>query len=278
MNYVVLVKGVPDFSEGTVKFKDDNTLDRSSTPTVLNPNDHLALEAAMETKVKHGGKVTLITMGPPNYKVILQQAMKIQGDDSRLLSDRKLGGADTLATAETLGAGIKTLGDVDIVFAGFKSADGETGQTGPQTAWKLGWPIVTHVIKLQVFPEERRAIAERLSGDEIEEVEFPLPAIVVTDPAFETNYKKASHRLILKDERAATLARAERIDELFESWDAAAIGVDETKVGIKGSPTIVRKVEPIPVPPKEREADMLDGTNPVDIEKVAKLIMAKVVG
>ncbi len=275
MNYVVLVKGVPDFSEGTVKFKEDNTLDRGSTPTVLNPNDHQALEAVLEAKVKHGGMVTAITMGPPNYKVILQEAMAREADVARLASDIKLGGADTLATAATLAAAIKKVGDVDIVFAGFKSADGETGQTGPQTAWKLGWPIVTHVTKLDIFPEERRAVAERFVYDEIETVEFPLPAIVVTDPGFVTDYRKASHRLAHKDERAATTERSERIDELFEAWNAEALAVDENLVGLRGSPTIVRKVEPIPIPPKEREAEILDGNNPIDIERAAKLIIEK---
>ena len=74
MKYVVLVKGVPDFRHGHVKFKEDNTLDRGGTPTVLNPNDHLALQGALEAKVKHGGEVHLISMGPPNYKKIIAEA------------------------------------------------------------------------------------------------------------------------------------------------------------------------------------------------------------
>jgi electron transfer flavoprotein beta subunit len=277
MRSVVLVKGVPDFREGKVKFKEDNTLDRGSTPTVLNPNDHLALDAALETKVKHGGEIHILTMGPPNYKVICQQAMEMAGERAYLCSDIKLGGADTLATAETLAAGIKKIGNVDIVFFGFKSADGETGQTGPQTAWKLGWPIVTHVTRLEVYPEEGRVIAERFAYDEIEEVEAPLPCVIVTDPNFTPTYRQASHRLTLGDERAAAPARAKEIDNRFETWNAAALAVDEGKVGLRGSPTIVRMVEPIPVPPKERTAKVLDGAKAEDIAELARIIRQRAV-
>lgn len=277
MKTVVFVKGVPDFREGKVKFKEDNTLDRGATPTVLNPNCQVALEAALETKVKHGGEVACVTMGPPNYKTILQQAMEICGDRAALCSDIKLGGADTLATAETLAAAIHKLGGIDLAIFGFKSADGETGQTGPQTAWKLGWPIVTHVTRLDVFPEEGRVVAERHVYDEVEEVECPLPCVIVTDPGFTPVYRKASHRLALVDERAATKVRAKDIEKRFEAWNAAQLGADEAKVGIRGSPTIVRVVEPIPAPPKERTAKIFDGANPKDLEEVAKIIRAKVV-
>src|SRR5687767_15065497 len=121
MHTIVLVKGVPDFREGKVSFKEDNTLNRGATPTVLNPNDRLALAAALEQKVKHGGRVSLMSMGPPNYKSILKEAMEVYGDDAYLLSDRMMGGADTLATAWTLSGGIKKVGMPDLVIAGFKS-------------------------------------------------------------------------------------------------------------------------------------------------------------
>ncbi|MHB8584483.1 MAG: electron transfer flavoprotein subunit beta/FixA family protein [Thermoplasmatota archaeon] len=277
MRTVVLVKGVPDFREGKVKFKEDNTLDRGSTPTVLNPNDQIALEAALETKVKHGGETHLVTMGPPNYKVILQQALEITGERTYLCSDIKLGGADTLATAETLSAAIRKIGNVDLVFFGFKSADGETGQTGPQTAWKLGWPVITHVTRLEVFPEEGRVIAERFVYDEVEEVEAPLPCVIVTDPGFQPTYRQATHRLALGDERVAAPLRAKEIEQRFEAWNAAALAVDEGKVGLRGSPTIVRMVEPIPAAPKERTAKVFDGAKDEDLQELAKIIKQKVV-
>lgn len=273
MKTVVLVKGVPDFREGKVSFKEDNTLNRGATPTVLNPNDHHALAAALELKVKHGGSVHLMSMGPPNYKSIIQEAMTHYGDDGRLLSDRQMGGADTLATARTLQAGIEKVGDVDLVIAGFKSADGETGQTGPQTAWFLKWPMLTHVTKLTVDPEGRKVVAERSVYNEIEEVEAPLPCFVVTDPGFETSYRKATERLRFKKMKEETAERAERLDEVFEMWNVEALGIDPDLVGLKGSPTIVSKVDPIPAAPKEREAEVFDGSKDEDLQEVAKRIV-----
>ncbi|HVL87652.1 MAG TPA: electron transfer flavoprotein subunit beta/FixA family protein [Candidatus Thermoplasmatota archaeon] len=274
MEYVVLVKGVPDFRQGKVKFKEDNTLDRGNTPTVLNPNDQFALQAALEAKVKHGGTVHVLTMGPPNYKKILQEAMSIYADKCYLLSDRKMGGADTLATAETIAGAVRKIGNVDMIFAGFKSADGETGQTGPQTAWKLGWPVVTHVLNWRV--EGERLVAERTAYDEIEEVEAPLPAFIVTDPGFKPVYRQATHRLKLQDLQEQTQARLSEFDRHFAAWTAADLALDEKKIGFKGSPTIVRTVEPIPRAPQERKATVYDGAKDEDVKAVAKAIVAAV--
>jgi len=278
MKYVVLVKGVPDFRHGHVKFKEDNTLDRGGTPTVLNPNDHLALQGALEAKVKHGGEVHLISMGPPNYKKIIAEAMTFYGDKGALCSDIKLGGADTLATAYTLAAAIKKIGEVDIIFAGFKSADGETGQTGPQTAWKLGWPVVTHVTRLEIDEESRTFRAERFVYDEIEEVTGPLPAVIITDPGFRPVYTKASHRLKLRDLQEETRERAKTITDSIPTWTQADLGVDENLVGLRGSPTIVRVVEPIPAAPSERKALVLDGRKEEDVQEAAKIIVQKMGG
>lgn len=294
MKYVVLVKGVPDFRHGHVKFKEDNTLDRGQTPTVLNPNDHLALHAALEAKVKHGGEVHLVSMGPPNYKKIIAEAMGIYGDAGALCSDIKLGGADTLATAYTLSAAIKKIGStrsasegadatagasgVDIVFAGFKSADGETGQTGPQVAWKLGWPIVTHVTRLEIDEQARTFTAERFVYDEIEEVTGPLPAVIVTDPGFKPTYTKASHRLTYRDLAEETRERAKTILDQIPVWGAGDLAVAEDTVGLRGSPTIVRMVEPIPAAPSERKALVLDGAKDQDVDEAARIIVQKLGG
>ena len=278
MKIVVLVKGVPDFRHGHVKFKEDNTLDRGATPTVLNPNDHLALNAALEMKVKHGGEVHLVSMGPPNYKKIIAEAMTHYGDAGVLCSDIKLGGADTLATAYTLGGAIKKIGGIDLVIAGFKSADGETGQTGPQVAWKLGWPVVTHVTRLEIDEQKRTFTAERFVYDEIEEVTGPLPAVIVTDPGYRVSYTKASHRLKLRDLQEETRERAKTITDSIPVWGQPDLGVAEDVVGLRGSPTIVRMVEPIPAAPSERKALVLDGRKDQDVEEAAKIIVQKMGG
>lgn len=272
MDCIVLVKGVPDFREGKVSFKEDNTLNRGATPTVLNPNDHNALRAALMVKVKHGGTVSCVSMGPPNYKSILKEAFEFYGDKAYLLSDRMMGGADTLATAYTLNAGIKKIGVPDLIIAGFKSADGETGQTGPQAAWVLDMPIITHVIEFDVDEKRKVVTAKRLDGQEVETVESPLPTFLVTDPGFTATYRSATHRLRLQQLQAETRARAEQIDRHFQQWGLADLPVDPTKVGLKGSPTIVAKVEPIPVAPKERTAKIFRGDNPAELTQAVMAV------
>lgn len=272
MDCIVLVKGVPDFREGKVSFKEDNTLNRGATPTVLNPNDHNALKAALMVKVKHGGQVAVASMGPPNYKSILKEAIEICGDRAVLLSDRMMGGADTLATAWTLGTGIKKIGLPDLIIAGFKSADGETGQTGPQTAWLLGMPVLTHVVEFEVDETRRVVTAKRLDGLEVETVEAPLPAFLVTDPAFTATYRSATHRLKLQALQEETRIRAQNLDAVYAQWSAADLGIDPKLIGLKGSPTIVAKVEAIPVAPKERTAKVFRGDDPAELAQAVKTI------
>ena len=272
MHTVVLTKGVPDFREGQVSFDEDGHLERGKTPTVMNPNDRHALRAALQTKVRHGGHVDVMSMGPPGYQSVLREAMEsVYADAAYLISDREFAAADTWATSITLATAVERLaersehGGVDVVFAGFKTADGETGHTGPQTCWGLDWPILTHVISLDIDPEERVVRAKRLvEGDveEIETVEAPLPCFVVADSEFEPTYRRAEHRLTHKDLRAETQKRAEGFDEDEEfvtMWDHAELNLDPDYVGLDGSPTIVSSVDPIPKAPSEREATMIDG-------------------
>ncbi len=266
MRSIVLTKGVPDFSEGAVSFDEDGHLERGKTPTVMNPNDKFAVQAALQTRVRHGGHVSGMSMGPPGYADVLKEAMEtVYTDDNYLLSDRELAASDTWATAITLSAGLETyqeeVGDIDIVFAGFKSADGETGQTGPQTAWAMDWPIVTHVLALDIDPDERVLRAKRLvegDVDEIETIEVSLPCFVVTDPEFEPTYRKASHRLTHKQLRAETEARAADHEEHLTTWNHEDLNLDPDYIGLDGSPTIVSSVDPIPKAPSEREATMID--------------------
>jgi len=278
MHTVVLTKGVPDFREGQVSFDEDGHLKRGETPTVMNPNDRHALRAALQTKVRHDGRMSVMSMGPPGYKEILQEAMEsVYADDLYILSDREFAAADTWATAITLSAGLSQFEErPDLVFAGFKTADGETGHTGPQTCWCLDMPMVTHVIAMDIDEEEGILRAKRLvEGDveEVETVEAPLPAFVVADPEFAPTYRTAGERLTHKDLRAETQERAEAYEEHLTTWNHEDLNLDPDYVGLDGSPTIVESVDPIPKAPSEREATMLtpedaDGMNDV-LEELA---------
>ena len=272
MHSVVLTKGVPDFREGQVSFDEDGHLERGKTPTVMNPNDKHALRSALQTRVRHGGRVSVMSMGPPGYKDVLREGMEtVYADDAYLLSDREMAAADTWATAITLATGLEKLGEPDLVFAGFKTADGETGHTGPQTCWALDMPVITHVIALDVDEEERRVRAKRLvEGDieEIETVEAPLPCFIVADPEFEPSYRTAADRLELKDLRERTRERAADFEEHLTVWDRADLNLDPDYIGLDGSPTIVSSVDPIPKPPAEREATMVDPDDEEGMEEV----------
>jgi electron transfer flavoprotein beta subunit len=273
MHMVTLTKGVPDFREGQVEFDEDGHLERGKTPTVMNPNDKHALRAALQTKVQHGGKLSVMSMGPPGYKEVLQEAMAdVYADDLYLLSDREMGAADTWATAITLSTGLDNLDqEPDLVFAGFKTADGETGHTGPQACWCREMPIITHVIALDVDEDEETVRAKRLvEGDveEIETVEAPMPAFVVADPEFEPTYRKAGERLTHKDLRAETRERAEAFEDHLTVWDHDDLNLDPDYIGLDGSPTIVSSVDPIPKAPAEREATMVTPDDTEGMEQV----------
>ncbi len=266
MHTVVLTKGVPDFREGKVSFDEDGHLERGKTPTVMNPNDEVALRAALQEKVRHGGTVSLMSMGPPGYKEVLKQGMEeVYADDLYLLSDREMAAADTWATAMTVTTGLSRIDPTpELIVAGFKTADGETGHTGPQTNWCHHMndelpdrALVTHVVALDVDPEAGTLRAKRLvKGDveEIETVEADLPAFVVTDPEFEPSYRRAEHRLRLKDLREETKKRAENHEDVLTVWNHEDLNLDPDFIGLDGSPTIVAGVDPIPKGPAEREA------------------------
>jgi electron transfer flavoprotein beta subunit len=282
MDMVVLTKGVPDFREGKVSFDEDGHLERGKTPTVMNPNDKVALRAALQTKVKHGGTVSLLSMGPPGYKEVLQEGMAdVYADDLYLLSDREMGAADTWATAMTIVTGIENLQrEPDILFAGFKTADGETGHTGPQTNWCIDIndeltdrPLITHVVAMEVDEDQNRVRAKRLvEGDvsEIETIEADLPVFVVPDPEFEPTYRRAEYRLRHRDLREEARSRAEDLDLETDVtvWDHEDLNLDPDFIGLDGSPTIVAGVDPIPRGPAERDATVVD---PDDERAMAEL-------
>ena len=144
-NSIVLVKQVPDTKNITGEvMKDDGTMNRSALPAVFNPEDLNALEMALQVRDRYGGKITVMTMGPPQAAEVLRGALHRGADEVILLSDRKFAGADTLATSYALTCAVEKLGDYDLVFCGRQAIDGDTAQVGPQTAEKLGIPQITY--------------------------------------------------------------------------------------------------------------------------------------
>src|SRR5512137_1579299 len=142
---VVLVKQVPDTANISGKvMKDDGTVNRAALPTIFNPDDLSALEMALQVKDRHGGRVTVLTMGPPQASDVLRDALYRGADRVILLTDRKAAGSDTLATSYLLKCAVDHVGDFDLVFCGRQAIDGDTAQVGPQLAEKLGLPQITY--------------------------------------------------------------------------------------------------------------------------------------
>jgi len=279
LNVAVIIKLEPDFSEGSISYNADGTLNRAETKNTLGPHSAVAAEAAFYAKVKHGARVSIATMGPPIAELALQMAQRLSSaDELHLYSDRIFAGADTLATAEVLRAGIKKMqGDIDIVFSGHRASDGETGQTGPQTAWKLGFTFLGNVIDYEVDLETRMVKAKRLVSlqgfyDVVEEVEAPLPVFITIDPSYKSIFNTVSERLSFGKYRKESEVRSKNYKHYLQVFNVDQLGADKTLVGLPGSPTIVYKVERIPKGQAKRQAEVLDGSNPEHIRKAVSKI------
>src|SRR6056297_2306180 len=156
MNIVVCVKQVPDTNEVKID-EEKGTLIREGVESIINPEDRIAVEEAVRLKEKFGGKVTVISMGPPQAKNALLEAYAMGADECILLSDRAFAGSDTWATSYTLAQGIKQAGKFDLIFCGRQAIDGDTAQVGPQIAEKLGIPQITYVKGLEIDGKKVKA-------------------------------------------------------------------------------------------------------------------------
>lgn len=242
MNIIVCIKQVPDTTEVKID-KKTNTLIREGVPSIINPFDKNAVEEALRLKEKQGGKVVVISMGPFQVQEALRETIAMGVDEAILLSDKAFAGADTLATSYTLAMAIKKLGDFDLVICGKQAIDGDTAQVGPELGEMLNIPQVAYVRKISI--EDGKAVVERVMEDGYELMEVTLPFLMtVTKEINEPRH--ASLKGVLKAKKKE-----------IPVWGAKELGVDESKVGLKGSATQVIKI--FSPPPKEGSR-MLEGT------------------
>ena len=229
---------------------------RDGVPAILNPDDANALEQALQIKDENpGSTVTVVTMGPPQAQEMLEECMAMGADDAVLLSDRALGGSDTWATSNAIAAGIKKIGEYDIIFAGRQAIDGDTAQVGPQIAEKLGIPQVTYVKNFEL--QDQSAIVERSLEDGYEKLKVKLPCVL-------TAIKELNVPRYMSVRGILRAAKTE-----VKVWNAADIGVDVETVGLKASPTNVFKS----FTPKPKGVGVkIEGDTPK--EKAANLLIA----
>ena len=279
INVAVMIKLEPDLSEGNVSYNPDGTLNRSQTKSILGAHSAIACRAAFYSKVLYDSNVKVCTMGPPAADIALKQALEIcNADEMHLYSDRIFAGADTLGTAETIKTGIEKMGSIDLVISGHRAVDGETGQTGPQTAWKLGFNFLGNVISYRIDTSTRTLYASRLIElqglyNVLEEVQCPLPALISIDPSYGEHYTTVSQRLKYVRLQNDATKRAENYKQFLKVWSAKDLGVDPKYVGLPGSPTIVYKVERIPKAKASRKARMIDGSNANELNDLSRTLL-----
>ncbi len=253
MNIAVCIKQVPD--SGDVKVDPiTGVLVRSGASSKMNPYDLFAIETALKIKEKNQEvKITVISMGPPQAKVTLKEALWMGCDEAILLSDRKFAGADVLATSRTLSQGILELGKVDLIICGKQTTDGDTAQVGPEIAEFLDLPQATYVNEV-IDLKPNSIVLSTNYEKHYEIVEINYPCLITVDKDIYTprlpSYKRG---IDFKDYEIKTLS----ITDLSIN--------DENVYGLNGSPT---QVEKIFSPDKNKKKIIVEGST----ETVTKVL------
>lgn len=227
MQIVVCIKQVPDTAEVRIN-PETNTLIREGVPSIINPYDVHAIEAALQIREQTGGKVIVITMGPPQAEEALREAIAMGADDVRLISDRMFAGSDTWATSYTLFKAIQKIG-ADIILCGKQAIDGDTAQVGPNIAEYLNIPHIAYIKKIEDVNGTSMRV-QRLMDDGYDVIETPLPVLLTV--VKELNVPRLPS---LKGKMAAKKAVIPRMT-------AQDIEAEEQNVGLKGSPTQVKNI------------------------------------
>lgn len=223
MKIIVCIKQVPD----TTEIKIDpvtNTLKRDGVPSIINPDDKAALEAALVLKEKFDAHITVLCMGPPQAEKALGEAYAMGADRLILLSGREFAGSDTLATSRTLAAAIRNL-EYDIIIGGRQAIDGDTAQVGPQISEHLGIPQITYATDISYDAGKGIFTVVRQMEDRLQTVEAPSPVLVT----------------VLSSMNKPRYMNVRRIVEVIhpEVWGVKDIEIPAEYLGLKGSPTKV---------------------------------------
>ena len=262
LKILVLSKQVPDTRNvGKDAMTAEGTVNRAALPAIFNPEDLNALEQALRLKDQHpGSTVTVLTMGLPKAADVLRESLYRGADAGVLLTDRALGGADTLATSYALSQAIKKIGMPDIIVGGRQAIDGDTAQVGPQVAQKLGLDQVTYVESVESVVDGKVTLVRRIDGG-VEKVEAPLPLLITVTgsaaPCRPCNAKRVMKykRATAPIERTADMPYVEEYDKkpylTLTQWGAADVDADLQQCGLSGSPTKVKAVQNIVFKAKE---------------------------
>jgi len=261
MNIIVCIKQVPETTEVRIN-PETNTLIREGVKAIINPFDMYAIEEAVRLKERFGGKVTVVTMGPPQADAALREAISLGADEGFLVCDRAFAGSDTWATSYTLAGAIKMIGAFDLILCGKQASDGDTAQVGPGISAFLDIPQVTYVKKIEEIKDNKIRL-ERMSEEGFDIIETPAPCLL-------TVVKEINEPRIpsLKGMMRAKSAK-------IIVWTAKDIGVETKDVGLNGSRTTVVKIF---TPPHRTGGEKLTGETPEIVEKLVGLLKSEITG
>ena len=259
MNIIVCIKQVPETTEVRIN-PETNTLIREGVKSIINPFDMYAIEEGIRLKDKFGGKVTVITMGPPQAEAALREAISLGADEGILVCDRAFAGSDTWATSYTLAGAIKKKGEFDLIICGKQASDGDTAQVGPGISTHLDIPQVTYVKKIEEVKDKTMRV-ERMMEEGFEIIETPLPALLTV--------VKEINEPRLPSLKGMMRAKSAQIT----TWTQKDLGLDLQRIGLCGSPTQVVKIF---TPPQRAGGQMLKGEVSEAVEQLVNLIKDEV--
>lgn len=257
MNIIVCIKQVP----GTNEVKMDpatNTIIRENVAAIINPFDTYAIEEAVKIKEKYGAEVNGLSMGIPAAEEMLREAISLRVDKAFLLTDRKFAGADTLATSYALSRGVEKIGKFDLIICGKQATDGDTAQVGPSLAKILGIAYATNISKI-IKIEKNIMQCMKITDDGYEEIEIKLPALITV--VKEINIPRLPSIKSMKNAKEAKI----------ETMTFNDVQADENKLGLKGSPTQVRKTF---VPVHSVDSITIEGSSEKKAEKLVEILLS----
>ncbi|MCT8140469.1 electron transfer flavoprotein subunit beta/FixA family protein [Anaerobacillus sp. CMMVII] len=264
MHIVVCIKQVPDTKIIKVNPK-TNTLDRSSAPAILNPYDAHAVEEAVRLRQQHGGKVTVLSMGPPQAVNAIKKCVEIGADEGILISDRAFAGADTLATSYALTKAIEKIQKqepISLVLCGKHAIDGDTGQVGPGIARRMSIPPITNVIKIEnVDVKEGKVEIRRKIENGYEIIQSQTPCLLTVEKEINEVSYSPMPNMIKAARYQPTVWMVKDLDD-----------VDMNQLGMKGSPTIVGKMWP---PAKSEGAKLIEGDAKSQVKQLVSVVLEK---
>ncbi|HWQ77554.1 MAG TPA: electron transfer flavoprotein subunit beta/FixA family protein [Anaerovoracaceae bacterium] len=231
MEILVCIKQVP----GTTKVEVDpetGVLKRAGVDSKMNPYDLYALETAFRLKERHGGRVCVVSMGPPQAAEVIREAYMMGADEGALITDRSFAGSDVLATSHTLSEGIKMFGGFDLILCGKQTTDGDTAQVGPETAESLGIPHISNVLRIAEI-KEKSAVVEMDMGSVVQTAEVQFPCLLTVEKdIFQPRLPSYRRKKDVADREIRILA----LEDLSDT--------DEGNYGLNGSPTQVERIFP----------------------------------